>query len=150
MTEQFSQEYIAYIRKDKVLQKLWCSDSYTVGDQVLVDGRVGTVAALDTRDYFADEGVRYFAISFEYPNRRALGSPEWEVWERHSLTWLPALFQLIGVIEGAGWRWYKRSDGIWGIVNDENGEGYRVEGAKYRTDLMLAAAQLAVRAVEGK
>ena len=130
--QQFTQEYIQFILSDKAkaLQALWNLASYSVGDHVLVGGRLGIVADLDTRDYFADEGVRYFAIAFDHPNRRALGDPEREVWERHSLTWLPSLFQLLRIIEGAGWRWR--------TVAEQD----TVEQA------MLTAAQLAVRAVQ--
>ena len=148
MTEQqFSKEYIDYMQSDeaKVLQALWVPASYSVGDYVLVDSRLGVVAALDTRDHFADEGVRYFAITFDCPNTRALGDPEWEVWERHSLTWLPTLFQLIRVIEGAGFRWYRRTNETWGIHRE--GDADRWEVNAYGDDL-LAAAQLAVRAIE--
>ena len=139
MTEQFSQEYIAYILSDeaKVLQKLWVP---AAGDWILLTHRgeqeVNCLGTMDDRK-------------------------DWAEWAREALkyrdmTWLPTLFQLIGVIEG---RWPRVEMG-----------SYLLDGVRHHwmrglemppktsvgrpivreTDIMLAAAQLAVRAVEGE
>ena len=144
MTEQFSQEYIDLIRKAKVLQALWCFGAYRVGDHVWLDGRAGVVAAFDSRDHFFNEGVRYFALFFKRLDS-PLGDPKPEIWERRSLVWLPTLFQLIEI---AG-------DELVEIIAPADGEttwileGWGCYNIEER-DLMLAAAQLAMRAVEAK
>ena len=145
MTEQFSQEYIAFIRKAEAVQALWNLDSYREGDHVWVDGKVGVVAAYDSRDFFSDESVRLFAV-FHARLNMPLGDPKPGIWARCNLIWLPTLFQLIRVIEGAGWRWQRDMDEKWLIV--KGAEYYRAEG--WKDGDMLAAAQLAVRAVEEK
>ena len=183
MTEQqFSPEYIAYILKAKALQALW---KRKIGDWGTYEFAGAPVVCLrEWQIYGNDEGA--------YP-----------------LIWLPALFQLIRVIEG---RWplveiNLYPEGSWlddsraGIVaadkcvdwHPEGGDLWRCEecgdslhdqpdgsytfgpfpedisdeayedwgsGAHLSTcphcgharakDLLLAAAQLAVRAVEGK
>ena len=124
MTEQFSQEYIAFIRKAKVLQTLWVP---AAGDWVLLTHRgkqevncLGTMD--DSRDW-----VEWAKEALEY---------------RH-IVWLPTLFQLTRVIEGAGWEWQRTIDGRWLIKTCSD---YYTVSAK--GDDLLAAAQLAVRAVE--
>jgi hypothetical protein len=150
----FSQEYIDFILNDgQCLQKLWKFGNYNIGDCVWINGRVGVVAALDSRDYFSDEGVRVFAIFFERPDV-PLGDPKPEVWQRHSLAWLPSLRQLLQIIEGAGY-----VVKLTTLVRRDGTLRYHIEAADYKaedyideieSDLMLAAAKLAEGAINGE
>ena len=144
MTEQFSQEYKAFMHKAKALQKLW----------VPGEGDWYTFLGAD-RAYLLD-----------YPLDPRLGGVDDDV------RWLPTLFQLIRVIEG---RWPNIQTHIWSSpyvsvlirVWDENvKEESESDGLHWcrkcrkkepcphqawaeGKDLLLAAAQLAVRALEG-
>ena len=71
---------------------------------------------------------------------------------------LPSLFQLIRIIEGAGydvsstwsWRTGERQHRYVAMRPEENGLPYCYIESSWETDRMLAAAKLAARAVEGK
>ena len=140
MTEQFTPEYIAYILKAKALQALWMP---AVGDAFLVHATGATEVILDWDA--RDTGVWTIQLGI------GAGSTK-HFWTRGTIcgpgaVWLPTLFQLIRVIEGAGFHWYRRTNETWGIHRE--GDADRWEVNAYGDDL-LAAAQLAVRAVEEK
>ena len=128
MSEQFSQEYIAYILKAEGLQEHMPIDLSGAWVAIIDDSDIAEIHNLGDRKHGGlndllgdnDSGLRWW--------------------------WLPTLFQLIRVIEGAGFRWYRRTNETWGIHRE--GDADRWEVNAYGDDL-LAAAQLAVRAVEG-
>ena len=139
MTEQFSQEYKAFMQSDeaKGLQALWVP---AAGDWVLLTHRgEGVPNCLGTMDDRKD----------------------WVDWAREALkyrdvTWLPTLFQLIRVIEGAGYDWKlqgsmrRKGTRVYSMSAEQDGPDILDYLSEIDKDLVLAAAQLAVRAVEEK
>jgi len=119
MDEQFSQEYIAFMQKAEGLQALWVPE---VGDR-----------CVDTRWSMVPDLVR---------SRLDVASVQQE-----GIVWLPSLFQLIRVIEGAGWEWRRLAGQFMGWPRNSTIQEPIGFDDK---DLMLGFAQLAVRAVEGK
>lgn len=132
VTDQFSQEYIDYILSDeaKALQERdgwqlgdWCYDQVTT--QVLL------VSHSDGKMYASD-------------------------------IWLPTLWDLVRIIEGAGWDWTVMSgwtsndEGFYQLQSGKATEAcahtrdsydwHTVESGE-QSDVMLAAAKLAVRAL---
>jgi len=107
--DEHSPKYIAFMQKAKRLQALWVPGA---GDWYTFLG--------------ADR-----AYLLDYPLDPRLGSVDDDV------RWLPSLFQLIRIIEGAGWRveqiMYELDKGTYYSGLDE---------------LMMRAAKLAARAVE--
>ena len=143
MTDQFSQEYIDYILKAKALQALW---EPAVGDWVYgsrYERRMHMV--IESRTEHEVEVVTGVGCD---------GVQTPKTYRNHDgVLWLPTLFQLIRVIEGARywWRWRLAYDGEKRYemrIGKLKGHGQAWDSAD--DDLMLAAAQLAVRAVEGK
>jgi len=134
MDEQFSPEYIAFMRGAGALQALWVPGA---GDRYTFLG--------------ADK-----AYLLDYPLDPRLGGVDDDV------RWLPSLFQLLRIIEKAGWRWGAE------MLTERKGPGgryteYRIGAEREEDkdsllcldnweegDLMLAAAKLAARAVEDK
>ena len=128
MDEQFSQAYKDFMLSDEA-KGLQPPNEWSPGDYVYWDGDVHLVVA-------TDPGVDSIDLIRLY---RA-GNPSWRIrWERrHKWTRLPTLWQLLRIIEGAGWA----PELIL----------YQLSRGKYESmdDLMLAAAKLAARAGEGK
>ena len=144
MTElQFTPGYIAYILSDeaKVLQaghELKCWDFFVWDGVIYVVTGVGC------------DGI--YAAKADGRGKASWLNVEEDLSGRE--LWLPTLFQLIGVIEGAGWWWRirvaLRGDKKYEMAAAKPGvSGFRVRHT-IESDLLLAAAQLAVRAVEGK
>ena len=134
MTEQFSQEYIAYILKAKGLQDKALKEWPSEGDWVWFDGKAHLVRALDKQRARVLVGAAWYKVE--------------------DVTWLPTLFQLIRVIEGANegrthWRIFRMRDGRRKYTMTVHTFGKHEHNAN-SDDLLLAAAQLAVRAVEEK
>jgi len=146
MTEQmFSQEYIAYILSDEAKALQGQRPALSFGDRVWIlgDASVGIVKQVWT------SSSRSIRASYDVmaPD---LGGPTIFEGLREDFAWLPTLFQLIGVIEGAGWEW-SRNPGIWQAWKPTAVHGTASEWTTIRdTEDMLAAAQLAVRSMEGK
>ena len=159
MTEQFSQEYIAFIRKAEGLQALWVpeegdwivtEDSELMGHDTMLqpyitclkeDGEGGFVTLISTSYGRSTDYVEEIITEGAAPD---------EIKKR--CAWLPTLFQLIGVIEGANegrthWRIFRMRDGRRKYTMTVHTFG-KHEYSVNSDDLMLAAAQLAVRAVE--
>jgi len=152
MTEQqFTPEYIALMQSDeaKALQEQHPVLSF--GDRVWIlgDASVGIVKQVWT------SSSRSIRASYDVmaPD---LGGPTIFEGLREDFAWLPTLSQLIGVIEG---RWPRVEMGsylLYGVRHHwMRGLGMPPKTSVGRpivreTDIMLAAAQLAVRAVEEK
>ena len=133
MTNQFTPEYIQYILSDeaKGLQELlsrsgegvWfiecCQDDLVSGEW--------------SKPHVLDEDNPTYILHYED-------------YEDMEFVIVPTLFDLISIIEGAGWRWQRDMDGKWLIV--KGAEYHRADG--WKDGDMLAAAKLAERAVEGK
>ena len=145
MTEQFSQEYKAFMQSDeaKGLQALWVPSIRDVVGVVDCD----TVCLYSVQANYLSEQIglqdeegQFFGVFGELDELK-----EWAL-ERDYMFWLPTLFQLIRVIEGAGQRFILMSptetNHYWtldiGLIE------YNEQ------DLLLAAAQLAVRAIGGE
>ena len=139
MTEQqFTPEYRAYMQSDEA-KRLQDAHLVELGEwRVLMP-----VFGMD-HPWFVTKGDEY-GLSVE--GTRADGHKVACLYARERSRWLPTLFQLIGVIEGAGFRWYHRTNGTWGIHRE--GDADRWEMNDKQGD-MFAAAKLAVKAVEGK
>ena len=141
MDEQFSQAYKDFILSDEA-KGLQPPNEWSPGDYVYWDGDVHLVVA-------TDPGVDSIDLIRLY---RA-GNPSWRIrWERrHKWTRLPTLWQLLRIIEGAGWEWRKFAGLVYGWPIDPNAK----INAEYPVsfddkDLMLAAAKVAARAVEAQ
>jgi len=154
----FRPEYIKFILSDeaKVLQKLWkprVRDVFTMRDG---DGALGMVVCAS--EPFGT--VKLWRIDWFWL------SPDWGLeWDDSAISetvggkndakvWLPTLWQLVKMIEGTGYRVgfstdYEsatRLEYLYWLSAQCAGLPY-VDAKS--TDLMLAAAKLAVRAVEG-
>jgi len=142
--DEHSQEYIAFMQKAEALQALWvpgvgdfiwCGEQGFYGLWIIVprseDNSPFGLAGLDHSGFF---GV-FSDLDELRPFVRGIG------------VWLPSLHDLLRIIEGAGVRWYRRTNETWGIHRE--GDADRWEVNAYGDD-MLAAAKLAARAVEGK
>ena len=136
MTEQFSQEYIAFMQSDeaKALQALWEPKQWDVVWDEETES-IGTLLSVSGPIVF---------VNFRDTDGGWLRNVNKEV------VWLPMLFQLLGVIEGAGVhlqiiapRRDYPGDDTWVVAGD------RVGQSSFDKDLMLAAAKLAVKVVEG-
>ena len=143
MTErQFTPEYIAYMQSDeaKALQALW---KPAVGDWVYgsrYERRMHMV--IESRTEHEVEVVTGVGCD---------GVQTPKTYRNHDgVLWLPTLFQLIRVIEGATDQW--SIERYPSTVSDNLQVWIRGIGfsAVPGSDLLLAAAQLAVRAVEEK
>ena len=136
MTEQFSQEYIEFMQSDeaKVLQaghELKCWDFF------VWEGEIYVVTGLGC------DGI--YAAKADGRGKASWLNAEEDLSGRE--LWLPILSQLIGVIEGAGWEWRRFAGLFLGWPHKppiEEPVGFDDK------DIMLAAAQLAVRAIGGK
>ena len=154
MDEQFSQAYKDFMRSDeaKGLQALWvpgvgdfiwCGEQGFYGLWIIVprseDNSPFGLAGLDHSGFF---GV-FSDLDELRPFVRGIG------------VWLPSLSQLLGIIEGAGWDWkaeryhtrVSSQARYWVYAQNHALELYEDEIC---TDVMLAAAKVAARAVEGK
>jgi len=152
--DEYSPEYIAFMQKAEALQALWVpgegdwivtEDPELMGHDTMLqpyitclkeDGEGGFVTLISTSygrstDY-VEEIITEGAVPDEIKKRCA---------------WLPSLFQLIGVIEGAGWEWRRFGGLFLGWPRNSTLQGPIGFDDK---DLMLGFAQLAARAVEGK
>jgi hypothetical protein len=115
MTDQFSPEYIAYILSDEAK-----------GLQRLWNVQPGDWYVRPTES--VPELVTGMILS----------------WDFTACIWLPTLWQLLQIIERAGWGWIRDKQGRW--------TGYRPKHVAIRvsgSEDMLAAAKLAVRAIGG-
>jgi len=125
--DEYSQAYKDFMRGAEALQALWVPGA---GDRYTFLG--------------ADK-----AYLLDYPLDPRLGGVDDDV------RWLPSLFQLIGIIESAGYRLkldtFSRTD-MEGLRYDLVASNFQTEDhiEAIESDLMLCAAQLAARAVEGK
>ena len=141
MTEQqFTPEYIEFILSDeaKGLQGLW---EPAVGDWCwhnehklsLIYGTDLPASSETDIASISEEGRLHYIYLRPY-----LGD----------VTWLPTLFQLLCIIEGAGWEWERLRDGKWRLFRKD----WLVAtlACDDVDDDVLAAAKLAVKAVEGK
>ena len=119
MGEQFSPDYIEYMQSDEA-KRLQQGREFGIGDWYIPRPDRPEPQLIKNRLDMSCRDVRWIKLF--------------------------TLFQLIRVIEGAGWRWQRDMDEKWLIV--KGAEYYRAEG--WKDGDMLAAAQLAVRAVEEK
>ena len=123
--QQFSEEYIDYMQSDeaKALRALWVP---AVGDWV------------------ADKWPHktYVELIGESPCDFTVGDISEPPHNVESF-WLPTLFQLIRVIEGAGWEWRRSGENLLGWPRKRPSKLAVFD----HKDLLLAAAQLAVRVV---
>ena len=152
MTE-FTPEYRAFIFSDEAqcLQKHIDIQLGTVVYSEHIDRMAAVSEVLEDPD---NTNADFYATFEKYSQQSGL--------RRDEVIVLPTLRQLLGVIEGAGWRWEAE------MLTERRGPGgryteYRI-GAEHEEDkdsllcldnweegdLMLAAAKLAARAVEGK
>ena len=145
--QQFTPEYIAFMQSDeaRALQRLW---EPAVGDVFLVHatGATEVILGWDARD----TGVWTIQLGI------GAGSTK-HFWTRGTIcgpgaVWLPTLWQLLRIIEGAEGVWELQANVMW--PGRPDGERYRASVCdrklSYGTDLLLATAKLAVKAVEGK
>ena len=136
--EQFSQKYIDYIRGVKVLQ-----DPHPVG---VGEWRVFTTSYKDDRPWIVTKGEEFGLI---VEGMYADGSQVSCLYARERSRWLPTLWQLVQIIEGAGYHWSRWFDGSMSMLRcDADGEEYDTVGPTQETDTMLAAAKLAAKALE--
>ena len=150
MSEQFSQEYIDFILSDeaKGLQRVDLSP----GDWVWTGHELGIV--LRPWVGFETGPLAHLTVL-----RLAKSGWSEESFSRTNLTKLPTLWELLQIIEGAGWDWAAerstftllktgepRVRRFMTIANYEDDEYHRADD----DELMLAAAKLAVRAIGEK
>jgi hypothetical protein len=125
MTDQFSPEYIEFVRKAKCLQDEWRPKA---GDTVLAQPWEIT-------------GLEWWSAPAQQVG---------ELEEDGELFWLPTLWDLLQIIEGAGCTW-ERDEEEWTLWGP--GDNTYASAAEWLdendNDDMLAAAKLAVRALEG-
>ena len=138
--DEHSQEYIAFMQKAEALQALWvpgvgdfiwCGEQGFYGLWIIVprseDNSPFGLAGLDHSGFF---GV-FSDLDELRPFVRGIG------------VWLPSLFQLIRIIEGAGCSW-ERLPGCEWILYDRI---LRERATVIEDDDMLAAAKLAAREI---
>ena len=130
--QQFTPEYIAFMQSDEA-KALQDDCEIVIGSHIVADD--GGVAVVTDVHCILPEPAEFVAVHMQ--NGMAFGGCVDDV------TWLPTLFQLIRVIEEAGWGWQRTIDGRWLIKTCSD---YYTVSAK--GDDVFAAAQLAVRAVE--
>jgi len=141
MDEQFSPEYIAFMRGAGALQALWVPKA---GDWAWADEDIKAVLLVNIWPPQRKGGLATIEAAVY---GEELGPCSYEFIEGE-ITWLPSLFQLIRVIEGAGYTWERLTE-EWNL--------YRNRRLVFSLDTtcptigdMLAAARLAVRAVEAQ
>lgn len=151
MTNQFSQEYIDYILSDeaKALQKKWEPQVRDAVANVLSTPYILSVQ-LDNiceQTVLQDEDGQF---SGTFDDIDELG--EW-VCRTTYVAWLPALYDLLQIIEGAGYEWKLETL----VRRDVVGLCYYAYIQNYETEtyfdtieheVMLAAAKLAVKALK--
>ena len=173
MTEQqFTPEYIAYMQSDeaKALQALWVPavcDWCVATDKVAAQG-LGYVARWQVPDDSGSHRTTWVVVVTPDSGTGYIsGGSQARI--RENFVWLPTLFQLIRVIEGAGYVWERRvasstigdkcspSGGLMLVPKRWAWFAFRAEEIKLPLkaeeedgQTLLAAAQLAVRAVEEK
>ena len=93
MPEQFSEEYIAEVKKHPWLQEMWLKRGPQVGDWVWIPAQGGMVCLVTTTKKSEKMlGARPVDIALEY----------WYFWER--VLWLPTLGKLIEIAKNLALR----------------------------------------------
>jgi hypothetical protein len=181
MTDQFTPEYKAFVCSDeaKGLQKEW---EPKVGDwcwnlshgQKQVDAEYYQLNKLYlVTDY--DLGNRDDEYEENWGSQWVLHAPteQGPTWIDKTITdqreitdnfvWLPTLWQLLQIIEGAGWEWHRTAADLEMNANNQivvkefallamrtGADGTVMREVETGGDTMLAAARLAVRAIGGE
>ena len=138
MPDQFSSEYIDYMFSDgaEVLQGKW---SPKIGD---------CFVATEVFEEVYSDGL----LEVE-PGMVELLHGSWSLYDQTPQEvgrWLPTLWDLLRIIEGAGWEW-SHNPGIWQAWKPTPVRGTAEKWASIKdTEDMLSAAKLAVKALGGK
>jgi len=136
MTDQFSEAYLEYLKTDRarVLQKVlprqgegvWFTErSQNLSQTKWMEWSEPSVLSQDEPDYILD----------------------YEDYEDMEFLIVPTFRQLIGIIKGAGYDWAKDVNGAWTGFDDRDSPPKTIRSYS-ATDDMLAAAHLAVKALE--
>jgi len=134
--DEHSQEYISFMCSDEAacLHKQWQRRGVHKGDWVwdagTEAGKVRLVTSVTSTESSA--GVSFIIDGW---------AKRWTA----EVTWLPSLFQLIRIIEGAGGDYTLTKSGA-SYCLESHAERRAIEG----TDIMLKFARLAARAVEAQ
>lgn len=159
-TDQFSQEYIAFILSDeaKGLQGKWQELGVGSG-QAVIGTNVSNWYALGLVHRHMTLSTEGDVLSGWAVSEVLSGYLHWHcnkekrIWENWA--WLPALWDPLQIIERAGYHWERQGTALLacrevGYHADTDEIEWEVLREDIHGDLMLAAAKLAVRAITNR